>query len=732
MRYRIEHDLPGRVRVRLAGSIPAADALAMREYLQNQPSVGQVIVYPRIGSIALRLNEAYGSRDARRAALAALDDLDERTIASLRPAHLGHDALRSNSLGIVSGALSLTVAHFARRLLLPAPIRAIYVCWKALAYFKEAFKALAGGSLNVTVLDAAAIGVSLLRRDFSTASSTVFLLRLSSYLEDATRRHAASELVYSLLDVPDRVWLVDGDTLANGGLMAGEGPRLAAGTGAVAGATAPQASPRAEILTDRDQLAPGDVVHVYRGSQIPVDGVVVAGEAHVNQATLTGESLPVLRQRDDSVYAGTTIEDGELFIRVTALAKDTKLRSIVAMVEQSESYKSNAQQRAEKLADAIVPWNFALFGLLLLATRSLAKASAALLVDYSCTLRLTGSIAGLSAMREAANKGFTVKGSRFLEEMAKATTIVFDKTGTLTEAHPSLAYVDSFGDWAADEVLRLAACLEEHFPHPVARAVVNAAFSRKLDHRERHAAVEYVVAHGIASGLDGRRVIIGSAHFIFEDEGVAIDAQRRAALENAHPGSSGLYLAVDGELVGALYLSDPLKSGLAQTMGELRSLGFKRLVMLTGDNLQTARRIADAAGLDECHADLLPQDKHRIIERLKQEGEAVVMVGDGINDAPALSAADIGIAMGDGAAIAREIADVTLGSSDLGVLVDLRRLSMRYCNRVDRSYFAALGINTGLLALATGGVLTASASSVIHNATTVSLSLNNMRKYLPQ
>ena len=449
----------------------------------------------------------------------------------------------------------------------------------------------------------------------------------------------------------------------------------------------------------------------------------------VNQAALTGEPLAVERGVGDNVFSGTAVEDGEIIVRVTADAGETKLRSIVALVEQAESFKSETQSRMEQLADRIVPWNFLLAGAVALTTRSLVKTSAALMVDYSCALKLTGSIAVLAAMSQSAQAGFTVKGSKHFEAMAAADTIVFDKTGTLTEATPNVACVLALDGWNRREVLRLAACLEEHFPHPVARAVVRAAAEKNLRHRERHADVEYLVAHGIASSLDGKRVVIGSEHFVVEDEGVSLTEEQKRRVADETEGLSPLYLAVDGELIGVIGIEDPLKAGVREAIADLRMLGFKRVVMLTGDGERTAARIADAAGVTEYRANLLPEDKYAFVERLKAEGSKVVMVGDGVNDAPALSLADVGIAMGQGTAVAKEVADITLTGGHLSALVTLRTLSAGLTARLNASFKEVIAINSALLAAGIGGLITPQTSSLLHNASTVALSVRNGGTY---
>ena len=546
------------------------------------------------------------------------------------------------------------------------------------------------------VLDAAAIGMSFAKRDPRTAGQTMLLLNVGETLEEYTRSRSEGALIEALLDLPETAQLLDGDE---------------------------------ERQVPASELAPGDLIAVRTGMPVCVDGEVVRGTAMVNQAALTGEPLSVERVAGDNVFAGTAVEDGEIVVRVTADAGETKLRSIVSLVEQSEAFKSETQSRMERLADRIVPWNFLLAGVVALATRSLAKTSAALMVDYSCALKLTGSIAVLSAMRQSAQAGFTVKGSKHFEAMARADTIVFDKTGTLTEATPKVACVLALDGWNRREVLRLAACLEEHFPHPVARAVVRAAAEKNLKHRERHADVEYIVAHGIASSLDGKRVVIGSEHFVVEDEGVPISAEQAERVARESEGLSPLYLAVDGELVGVIGIEDPPKEGVAQAVSELRALGFERVVMLTGDNERTAARIAAEAGVTEFEANLLPEGKHAFVERLKAEGRTVAMVGDGVNDAPALSLADVGIAMGQGTAVAREVADITLTGGDLSALVALRRLSSELTERLNSSFKEVVAINSALLAAGIGGLVTPQASSLLHNASTVALSLRNAGPY---
>lgn len=692
MQYTIVSEIPGRVRVRLAGNVPETDVEPLQAALEKSPAIASARVYPRIGSVAL----VYDAADAsvRDAALAWLGMLDAAAIDEARAGCAGALAPRADNL--LMDIAELVGFHYMRRWFLPAPIRAAWTLWAYRKFLLAGLRSLASGRLDVPVLDAAAVGISFVKGDFLTAGSTMFLLNIGEALESYTKARSQHELIYSLLAMPE---------------------------------TARRIEDGAEVCVSATELAEGDLVVVRTGMPVCVDGVVERGCAMVNQSALTGEPLAVERGVGDSVYAGTACEDGEMFVRVTHGAGGTKLRSIVSMVEQSEGLKGQAQDRRERLADAIVPWNFLLAGIVALTTRSLVKTSAALMVDYSCALKLTSSISVLSAMSQSARAGFTVKGSRHFEELAAADTIVFDKTGTLTEATPNLAGVLAFGDWHEDDVLRFSACLEEHFPHPVARAVVRAAQERGLEHRERHAEVEYVVAHGIASSLEGKRVVIGSRHFVVEDEGVCVSAEQDRLIEGQTTGLSSLYLAVDGELVGVLAIADPIKPSVPAAIANLRELGFSHIVMLTGDNEVAAARIAAQAGITEFEANLLPEDKHAYVERLREQGRRVVMVGDGVNDSPSLSAANVGIAMGNGTAIAKEVADVTLVQSDMAALVGLRRLSCELMDRMSTTFTQVIGFNSALLALGIAGVITPQTSSLLHNSSTVLFSMRDSRSF---
>lgn len=696
MNYTIQHEVPGRVRVKLAGRVPEADIDALTRALRQHPVIQKATVYPRTGSLAVEFDPA-----ARAQALAAIAAIDRTAVDEARRDCTVALAPRTNSL--LMDIATLLGGHLARRWFLPAPLSTIYTVWSYRGFLKAALASLAGARLDVPVLDAAAIGISFLKRDWRTAASTMLLLNLGELLEDYTRAQSQNQLIYSLLDVPDYAQLIP------------------CGDATVRGAE--------ERRVQASSLVAGDLIVVRTGMPIPVDGTVEWGCAMVNQSTLTGEPLAIERSVGDDVFAGTAVEDGEAYVRVRAAATDTKLRSIVSLVEQSEALKAESLSRREHMADAFVPWNFLLAAGVYFKTRSLVRTSAALMVDYSCALKLTGAISVLTAMSQSAREGFTVKGSKHFEAFATADTIVFDKTGTLTAAAPQVADVLSFDGWDRTQVLRFSACLEEHFPHPVARAVVNAAAEAGLEHRERHAEVEYLVAHGIASSLDDKRCVIGSEHFVVEDEGVTIDDDVRALIEEKLDGLSKLYLAVDGVLKGAIGIQDPLKPGAPEALAQLRALGFEHIVMLTGDNANAAARIAGKAGIDEFRADLLPEDKHTVIEQMRAAGRRVVMVGDGVNDSPALSAANVGVAMGSGTAIAKEVADITLTDGDLSSLVVLRRLALGLEERMDASFREVIGLNSLLLAGGVAGLIAPQVSSLIHNGSTVFLSARNARAY---
>ena len=691
MKFSIIKEIPGRARLKLAGPVPEGDLDALIKLAKEIDGVRRVQLYGRIGQMSVDFDAP-----KRTCVLDALCEIDTDKIAEAKSGYSVQLEPRTHALFM---DLAVMIgARYARKWFLPAPIRAVITVASFLPFLRAALRELSHARLTVPVLDASAIGISFVKRDFNTAAQTMFLLNVGELLEDYTRAMSENELINSLLDVPDKAQKVEGDTETT--------------------------VPAAELVT-------GDLVAVRTGMSICIDGVVEQGTAMVNQATLTGEPLAVERTVGDDVFAGTVVEDGDILVRVRANTSQTKLRSIVSLVEAADSLKSEGQSRMENLANKIVPWNFLLTGIVALTTRNIVKTSAALMVDYSCALKLTGSIAVMTAMSNAAKAGVMVKGAKYFEAFAKADTIVFDKTGTLTEAQPKLARVLSTDGWTEEEVLRFAACLEEHFPHPVARAVVNAAQERGLEHRERHAAVEYIVAHGIASSLEGKRVVIGSKHFVFEDENAHLDSDAITRVEAEMEGLSPLYLAVDGEVVGVLGIEDPLKAGVKEAIAQLHELGFKHIVMLTGDSERTAARIAAEAGVDEFHADLLPEDKYAYVDRIKTEGRHVAMVGDGVNDSPALGRADVGLAMGGGSDIAKEVADIILSDTDLQAVVRLRKMSQGLVDRLNGSYNKVMVTNSALLALGIAGVITPQTSSLLHNASTILYSVNNTKAYLP-
>lgn len=690
MRYVIEHEVPGRLRLTFADHLGASDALALEASLSSWTGVERVRSYPRIRSVAIWYRDAL----ARTALLDRLNELSRVQLDAVRAQ--APTALAPAVPSAARSIIRLVGNHLIRRWLLPPALRAVWAGLHYLGFLRAGLTSLMRHRLDVPVLDATAIGLSFVKRDPKTAASTMFLLDLGEVLEDATRERSEHELIRSLMTIPQNARrLEDGE----------------------------------EVTVPAQSLRAGDLVVARTGMPVCVDGVVVRGAAMVNQAALTGEPLAVERMAGDDVFAGTAVEEGEIVIRVGAEPASTKLRSIVNLVEASEQLKSEIQTRREHLADRFVPWNFLLAGLVAATTKSLAKTSAALMVDYSCALRLTSSISVLAAMSQSAHEGMAVKGAKHFEAIAAADTIVFDKTGTLTEATPRVARVLALvPDWTEDEVLRTSACLEEHFPHPVARAVVAAAAARGLEHRERHAEVAYIVAHGIASALDGKRIVIGSRHFVMEDEHVEVAPEAEARINGNLEGLSPLYLAQDGKLVGVLGIEDPLKAGVPEAIAALRSQGIGHIIMLTGDNERTAARIAAEAGITEYRADLLPEDKHAYVEALVARGQRVVMVGDGVNDAPALSAADVGIAMDTGTAIAQEVADVTLAAGGLDAIVRLHALSRSLMGRLDRSFAAVMGINSALLAAGIVGIIRPQTSALLHNGTTIALAAESARR----
>ena len=690
MRFSIISEIPGRTRLQLAGPVPESDLDALLKLGGDIDGVHKVRVYGRIGQMALEYDEP-----CRASVLDALGALDAQAIADAKSGYVMQLEPRKHKL--VMDLATLVGAHYARRWFLPTPLRAVFVVAGYMAFLRAALRELAQPRLTVPVLDASAIGISFVKRDVDTAGQTMFLLNVGELLEDYTRAMSENELINSLLDVPDKAQKVVGDT---------------------------------EVSVAATELEPGDLVAVRTGMSICIDGVVEQGSAMVNQATLTGEPLAVERSAGDDVFAGTVVEDGSILVRVRANTAQTKLRSIVSLVQAADSLKSEGQSHMEDLANKIVPWNFLLAGLVALTTRSLIKTSAALMVDYSCALKLTGSVAVMTAMSDAAKMGVMVKGAKYFESFAKADTIVFDKTGTLTEAQPRLACVLTTDGWSEDEVLRLSACLEEHYPHSMAKAVVAEAARRGLRHEERHSCVEYLVAHGISSSVDGQKVVIGSHHFVFEDEHCVIPAGEQAKFDALPDTYSHLYLAVSGVLAAVICIEDPLRPEAADVIRGLRELGVTKLVMMTGDNEKTARAVAEAVGVDAYFAEVLPEDKAAFIQAEHAAGRKVIMLGDGVNDSPALSEADAGVAISDGAAIAREVADITVGAADLYALLTLKCLSDALMERIHSNYRKIISFNFLLICLGVAGVLPPATSALLHNASTLVISLKSMTKLL--
>lgn len=690
MKLRIEHEIPGRVRISTSlGRMTCAQADRFQYYLLSLDGVTAVKVYERSGNAVIHYT---GVRAALLQGVLAYQP-DASAVQALVPEHTSR-AINA----AYRDKIANHVFRFCLSRLLPAPLRVLRACFQAFGHIRAGLRCLARGRLEVPVLDATAIAVSLVRRDFSTASSVMFLLGLGELMEEWTHKKSVADLASSMSLNVEKVWRRrDGqDTL----------------------------------ISIRD-IVPGDLVRVEMGNMIPLDGVVTEGEAMVNQASLTGESIPVRKIIDATVYAGTVIEEGALTLRVKQAVGQTRYEKIVHMIEDSERLKSSLESSAAHLADRLVPYSFLGAGLAWLLTRNVQKLVAVLMVDFSCALKLSMPVAVLSAMRECNDHKITVKGGKFLEAVAAADTIVFDKTGTLTLAQPSVRQVVTFGGRDRDEMLRTAACLEEHFPHSIANAVVRQAEIEGLKHAEEHAKVKYVIAHGIASELHGEHVCIGSYHFIFEDEGCALPADEQDKFDNLPEECSLLYMAIGGKLAAVLCIEDPLRPESADVIHALRTLGITKTVMMTGDSDRTAHVIAQRVGVDEYHAEVLPEDKAAFVQRERARGRKVIMLGDGINDSPALSAADVGIAVSEGAQIAREIADVTISGRDLYQLVTLRRISMQLMQRIQANYRFVIGFNSGLLALGLAGAITPGLSAFLHNMSTLGIGLHGMTNLLP-
>ena len=686
MKCQILHEGKGRIRVHVCNvrmTLHRADVL--EAWLNNQDTIDKAVVYERTGDVVITYT---GKRTDAVRALAAYKFDDPELDALVTSA----DSRKINQ-EYQSKMYNLVVGHYLRKFFLPAPIRAAYTAFRSLSFVWKGIKCLWHRKLEVEVLDALSIGVSVLRGDFSTAGSVMFLLNLGSLLEEWTRKKSLDDLARSMALNVDKVWVRSQGT---------------------------------EVLVPLTKVQPGDEIVVRSGNMIPLDGTVIEGEAMVNQAALTGESMPVRKVEGSTVYAGTVVEEGECVLTATAAGGANRYDKIVSMIEESEKLKSSTENRALELADKLVPWCLAGTVVTYALTRNVTRAISILMVDFSCALKLSMPLAVLSAMRECGNAHITVKGGKYLEALAKADTIVFDKTGTLTRATPQVVDVVPFNQSEKDDVLRLAACLEEHFPHSMANAVVRAAKEKGLAHEEMHSEVEYIVAHGIASRVSGERVIIGSYHFVFEDEHCTIPADEQEKFDNLPAEYSHLYMAASGQLVGVICIADPLRPEAASVLRQLHKLGIQNTVMMTGDSHRTAAAIAKQVGVDSFYSEVLPEDKAAFVQKAKAEGHTVVMIGDGINDSPALSAADIGIAINSGAAIAREIADVTIKADSLEELVLLKTIANALQRRVSANYRFVLTFNSTLIALGALGILQPAASAMLHNLSTLGISLKSM------
>lgn len=689
MRYKIISDNPGRIRVRFGGyAFDKALESRIRELTEANSFVLSAEVHYANGGLLI-----YYKKNYRSEVISFINGLDFRGLVPIPE----DAATREIDDNFKSGLTKLIVKHYVKKLLLPAPIRTVLTVYNSAKYILKGLSELGNGRLTVEVLDAASITACLAQRNFKTASTIMLMLSVSSLLEDYTHARTKAVLTSSLAVKADKVWLANGSE---------------------------------DVLIPIGELNVGDRIRVRTGSVIPVDGEITEGEAYINESSMTGEPLAVMKSAGDTVFAGTVIEEGSVVVRVRAVSSDTKIQKIIELIDSSENLKAGIQSRAERLADSIVPFSFLGFGLTLLFTRNITRAVSLLMVDYSCAIKLSAPIAVISALREAADRNITVKGGKYLEAFAAADTIVFDKTGTLTNAEPVLDKVIPFGRYSEEEVLRTAACIEEHFPHSMARAIVKGAENRGVVHAEEHAEVNYIVAHGIATTLHGERAVIGSRHFVCEDEGVVISDEQQSRIDENSGASSVIYLAVGGELAGVLCINDPPRAEAAHAVALMKKCGIENVVMLTGDSRAAAEKIAQQLGITEVHAQVLPEDKHSHVERLKEQGRCVIMVGDGINDAPALAAADVSVAMSDASDIAKETADITLRGADLTELAVLRKLSEQLMERINSNYRFILTFNTALLALGFVGVITPSLSALLHNGSTIAICVKSMTPLL--
>lgn len=692
MKFTIKHESRGRMRVHMEQyrmTYEQADTLLY--VIHNHRNVTFVKVYDRTADAVI---EYVGDR--------------EQIIELLR--HFHYESANVPQTVIKTSGRELNnsyqekligsvVWHYSKKLLLPWPIRTALTVGRSIKYIGMGLKCLLQRKIEVPVLDATAITVSLITKDFSTASSIMFLLGIGELLEEWTHKKSVDDLARSMSLNVSKVWL--------------------------------KTPENQEILVESSKIEKGDKVVVHMGNVIPFDGEVLDGDAMVNQASLTGESVPVQRTVGNTVFAGTVVEEGEITIRVKEVEGNNRFDQIVTMIEESEKLKSELEGKAEHYADKLVPWTLGATGLTYLLTRNVTKAMSILMVDFCCALKLAMPISVLSAIREASLYNVTVKGGKFLEAVAEADTIVFDKTGTLTKAHPTVVDVVNFNDeYSSDDMLRVAACLEEHFPHSMAKAVVDAASKKGLSHEEMHTKVEYIVAHGIATSINGKRTVIGSYHFVFEDEKCVVPAGKESLFELLPLYYSHLYLAIEGKLSAVICIEDPLRDEAAAVVTSLKKAGISKVVMMTGDSERTASVIAKKVGVDEYYAEVLPEDKAAFVEKEKAKGRKVIMIGDGINDSPALSAANVGIAISDGAEIAREIADITVGSDDLYQIVTLKYISNALMKRIKSNYRKIVGFNSGLIALGVAGVLPPTTTALLHNGSTILISVNSMKNLL--
>ena len=692
MKFIIKHEIPGRIRVHMVQpKMTFEEADILLYYLVNLENVTKAKVYERTQDAVI-----YYEKD-RREIIKALQKFgyDRVTVPEGLTEHSG----RQMNAEYQEKLLMKVVMRFGGKLLIPAPVRAVWTGVRSLKYLQQGIASLKKGRLEVAALDATAIGVSILRRDMNTASSIMFLLGIGELLEEWTHKKSVGDLARDMSLNVGKVWLLREEQ---------------------------------EILVPAKQIEPEDLVVVRMGNVIPFDGVVSRGEAMVNQASMTGEAVPVKKTAESYVYAGTVVEEGELIICVKAVSKATRFEKIVTMIEESEKLKSNLESHAEHLADQLVPYTLAGTILTWLLTRDVTKALAVLMVDFSCALKLAIPISVLSAIREAGAHNITVKGGKYMEAAANATTIVFDKTGTLTEARPTVRKVVSFCEQSEDELLRMAACLEEHFPHSMAKAVVEAARKRGLEHEETHSKVNYIVAHGISSTIEGKRVVIGSHHFVFEDEKCSVREPWIRQFETLPEECSLLYLAIEHELAAVVCIEDPLRKEAADVVRALKATGLEKVVMMTGDSEKTAASVARRVGVDAYYSEVLPEDKAKFVEQERASGRTVIMIGDGINDSPALSAANVGIAIRDGAQIAQEIADITISAENLWEIVMLRRLSEALMRRIQKNYRSIVGINATLILLGVTGILQPTTSALLHNMSTLTISLTNMKNLLDE